>query len=162
MLIVRRGRYLYLWKYNEIEEIFGDSSSFIISTFNIKRGNYKDEASGLYNGKNIPYLTKRLSLDESKEFDKIKSRLLCNRTNREHPSKDKKILTDWNSLMIAALARAGHILNKHKYIDVAKKADQFLQTNLMNEGNDLFHRWMDNECRIPGYLEDYVLHKWID
>ena len=149
----------YLWKYNEIEEIFGDSSNFIISTFNIKkRGNYKDEASGLYNGKNIPYLTKRLSLDESKEFDKIKSRLLCNRTNREHPSKDKKILTDWNSLMIAALARAGHILNKHKYIDVAKKADQFLQTNLMNEGNDLFHRWMDNECRIPGYLEDYVFY----
>ena len=39
------------------------------------------------------------------------------RSKRVHPHKDDKILTDWNGLIIAALAKASLVLDNTKYID---------------------------------------------
>ena len=43
-----------------------------------------------------------------------RKKLFEKRKERIHPLKDDKILTDWNGLMIAALAQGGMILNNEK------------------------------------------------
>ena len=61
------------------------------------------------------------------KLDKIinesREKLFKARESRIHPLKDDKILTDWNGLMIASLARAGQILNDEEYINAAKNGD---------------------------------------
>jgi uncharacterized protein YyaL (SSP411 family) len=44
---------------------------------------------------------------------------------RIHPLKDDKILTDWNGLMIAALAKAGSVLDNRQYTAAAAKTADY-------------------------------------
>ena len=80
--------------------------------------------------KNIPHLKQNLleyasinSLDITelqKSIESSRRILFSERKKRIHPLKDDKILTDWNGLMIASMARAGRVLDKQNYIDTAK------------------------------------------
>ncbi len=82
----------------------------------------------------------------------IRQKLFAYRTQRIHPSKDDKVLTDWNGLMIAALAKAG-------YIGEAKKAAEFIFTHLTKDGR-LLHRYRDGEAGIAGQASDYAYFIW--
>ena len=52
------------------------------------------------------------------------------REKRIHPFKDDKILTNWNGLMIAGLAKAGSVLDNRAYTTAAAKAAGFILQNL--------------------------------
>ncbi|MFX1404711.1 MAG: thioredoxin domain-containing protein, partial [Promethearchaeota archaeon] len=86
-------------------------------------------------------------------------KLFAVREERIHPHKDDKILTDWNGLMIAALAKAGRILNEPRFIDAATQAAQFIFTEMYKDGR-LLHRYRDGEAAIPGFLDDYAFMIW--
>ena len=113
----------YLWTYNEIKEILTpEEADFIFKVFNIKKnGNFKDEMEGDQIGRSILHLTKpanEVTLEpktSGSEFQKrleaVRSKLFTYRNKRVHPSKDTKILTDWNGLMIGALAMGGRVLD---------------------------------------------------
>ena len=161
----------YLWGEMEIKNILtSDESQLFIKTYNVaEKGNYLDEMTGLYNGKNIIHLKKSLK-DISKEMglkeeefkeklNTIREKLFQEREKRVHPRKDDKILTDWNGLMIAALSRASRILKKPRYIETAVKAALFLKNNLYVDGR-LMHRYRDGEVKVDGYLEDYAFLMW--
>lgn len=164
------GKY-YLWKKEEIEEILKPEESELFNRiYNVeKRGNYLDELGGEYNGNNILHLKKPLpnigeemdvDADEFKRsIDNIRNKLFHARNKRPHPAKDDKILTDWNGLMIAALARAGRIYNESRYVEAALKALSFTRENLYKNGR-LLHRYRDGEVKVQGYLEDYAYLIW--
>jgi uncharacterized protein YyaL (SSP411 family) len=89
------------------------------------------------------------------------------REKRIHPLKDDKILTDWNGLMIAALAQASRTFgenpagdNQGKYIREAERAWNFLHDSLRQENGRLLHRYRDGEAIIPGFLDDYAFLAW--
>ena len=54
-------------------------------------------------------------------LEKIRAKLFLAREKRVHPLKDDKILTDWNGLMIAALAKAAQALHEAEYANVRKE-----------------------------------------
>ena len=58
------------------------------------------------------------------------------RKKRVAPATDDKVLTDWNGLMIAALAKAGSILNDQNYLDAATKTANFILTKMQK--GDMF------------------------
>ena len=101
-----------------------EDSQFFQTVFNIKIGGNWNE--GYRHKTNIPHLTKNISqlasqfnLTEkgvTERIEIIRTKLFNVREDRVHPQKDDKILTDWNGLMIAAMARAGAVLNNEKYI----------------------------------------------
>ena len=64
------------------------------------------------------------------KLDTIREKLFQEREKRVHPRKDDKVLTDWNGLMIAALARTGRVLNEKRYTEAAIKATEFIKGNL--------------------------------
>ena len=82
------------------------------------------------------------------------------REKRIHPSKDDKILTDWNGLMIAALSKGAQALNKPEYADVASKAADFLLKKLRRKDGRLLHRYREGEAALPAYLDDYAFLIW--
>ena len=80
---------------------------------------------------------------------------------RIHPLKDDKVLTDWNGLMIAALAKGAQVFNEPDYGDAAVKAMNFtLQKMRDKNGRLLLHRFRDGEASIQGNLDDYVFVIW--
>ena len=71
------------------------------------------------------------------------------------PAIDDKVLTDWNGLMIAALAKAGSVLNEAKYIETAKKTADFILNQMLKDGV-LYHRYAKGETAVEGFLDDYA------
>jgi len=82
-------------------------------------------------------------------------KLLAARQARPSPLKDDKILTAWNGLMIAAMAKANQVLGEARFLDAARRAAQFLKQNLMSD-RGLLRRYRDGEATFDGYLDDYA------
>ena len=149
----------YVWEKTELEALLGSSAEWINRIWNIQdKGNFREESSGIYTGRNIPHLKERINKSEADRFSSLQQILFKEREQRVHPLKDTKILTDWNGLMIAALAKAGRSLQNRTYIHAAEKAVQFVETYLTNENGELWHRWRDGEPIISGTLEDHVFY----
>ena len=89
-----------------------------------------------------------------------RARLLQARKKRTPPLLDDKILTDWNGLMIAALARAGAVFSRPEWITAAQKAARFADTKLRDKEGRLLHRFRGKEASIPGFLDDYAFLTW--
>ncbi len=161
----------YLWSKEEIDQILStDESKLFSKIYQIKeKGNYFDMETGGYNGKNIIHLKEPLAetaeniglkTDELHlKLESIRKKLFQARKDRIHPHKDDKILTDWNGIMIAALARASRILDDEKYIKAAIKAVNFIKNKLYLNGK-LMHRYRDGEVKVEGYLDDYAFMIW--
>jgi len=161
----------YLWTVNEIKKVLSSKDAGVaIKIFNIKpEGNFLDESTKKTTGSNILYqsvpVEKRASQlnitieDFSKLTEKIRQNLFGIREGRVRPFLDDKILTSWNGLMIAALAKASLALNKPEYLKTAQKAAFFI-TNVLTEEGRLLHRFRDGESSVQGFLDDYAFLIW--
>jgi len=89
-----------------------------------------------------------------------RQKLFAYRERRVHPGKDDKVLTSWNGLMIAALAKAAKALDKPQYAEAAERAADFLLAELRREDGRLLARYRDGEAAFPAYLDDYAFLVW--
>ena len=111
--------------------------------------------SGNFEGKSIPNLLKS---DYRKAYSKeVLTRILQYRRERNFLHLDDKILTAWNGLMIAAMCRLYQSSGKQKYLDAAKKANCFIQTNLCDEAG-LYVSYRDGKRGVKGFLDDYAAY----
>ena len=162
----------YTWNDEELNLILdpGDSKMFEL-VYNIKpNGNYIEESTGKFTGKNIPHLThtlekiaekQNIDLEQlKKNIKKIRDELFKFRENRSRPHLDDKILTDWNSLMIAALAKAAYVFRQEKYKVAAEDAIKFILENLKDENGELLHRYREGSAEIKAFLDDYSFLIW--
>jgi len=79
------------------------------------------------------------------------------REKRPRPHLDDKIITSWNGLMIAALARAGHVLNESRYTEASEKAARFILENLKDSHeNLLFRSYRTSRGPVKGFADDYA------
>jgi hypothetical protein len=162
----------YVWTEDEIRQILkGEEANLIINMFNVKKsGNFKDEASGKNTGANILHLEKTLtevayknktSVDKLKErVETARQKLFTARNKRIHPHKDDKILTDWNGLMIAALAKGAQVCNEPEYADAAKRAANFILTDMRRQDGRILHRYRDGHAAILANVDDYAFLIW--
>jgi len=162
----------YLWTEDEFQENLNSQAADLFSSlFNIqKAGNYEDEASGNLTGRNLLYLhapleelTEQVNLEGEQLvqlWEEVRTHLFDIRERREHPLKDDKILTDWNGLMIAALAKAGAGLGESSYIQAANRAVDFIWNHLRDEDGKLLKRYRDGEAGLSAHLDDYAFLIW--
>ena len=150
-----------------------DDGELFCRVFNIRDGgNFRDEATGEMNNKNIPHLssapgvfpgasTSDMTPDAFRyRMETLRTRLFQHRAQRIHPLKDDKILTDWNGLMIAAMAGAGRVLACDAYIDAAARAADFVLKHLRNGDGRLLKRYRDGQAALPAHLDDYAFMIW--
>ena len=153
----------YLWKIEELNSILeGEDARYVQHVFNLQPdGNYKDEATGQFTGRNIFYLNKSTSeLANKKKMSIIRDKLFHAREKRIHPIKDDKILTDWNGLMIAAFAKAGVAFDSQELIEAAEKSAQFIFENLTDEKGRMKKRFRIGVSGLDAHLDDYAFFVW--
>ncbi len=163
----------YLWSKEEIISILGEKdASWVSELFTVKEeGNYLDEATKeKQEGKNILHFNEsyenlasnmNIPISEFKNtLKKAKEKLFLHREMRIHPHKDDKILTDWNGLMIAALAKGARTLKELRYQEAAEKAVEFLLTRCVSKDGALLHRYRGGSAEINAFLDDFVFLIW--
>ncbi len=154
----------YFWTPAEIKQVLGDDLGRLFCHV------YDITESGNFEGKNIPNLIK-IDLEQfaaqngqdytqlAQKLEQARVKLFEHREKRIHPYKDDKILTSWNGLMIAALARGGRVLASQDYILAAKKAIAFIDHHLFQNGR-LMVRYREGEVRNKGFIDDYAFLLW--
>lgn len=146
------GKY-YVFTPEEIHQILGKSETRLFcGRFGIKK-------EGSFEGKSIPNLIDTMDYEEEEAPYKVmRERLYPYRTDRARLHLDDKILTSWNGLMIAALAKASCLPEGEQYLVAAKKAHAFVNKNLYDDDGRLWIRWRDGEAANKGQLDDYAFY----
>jgi len=160
----------YTWTVSELSRTLDDEEMRIVrEIYNATdAGNYLGNA-GAPTGQNILFLRAGDNIpghpgmhyhNPDSVHARIREKLLSARSARPRPLRDEKILTDWNGLMIAALASAAGALGHHGYADAAKRAFTFVRKNLVDENGTMLHLRYNDKIRIPAFLDDYAYMLW--
>jgi len=160
----------YVWTKDEVDHALGtDRAKVFDYVYRVEtNGNAGDsDTSGELAGKNV--LIEQHSLEEAaKEYnssedqvrrllDESRNVLLEARNERPRPSRDDKVVTSWNGLMISAFARGARALNEPRYLRIATQAALFVQTKLYRQsGPTLLRTYRDGESKIDGFADDYA------
>ncbi len=117
--------------------------------------------AGNFEGKSIPNLLGQSRPDQEPEgMAALRERVYAYRRGRMALHRDDKVLTAWNGLALAALARAGTALHQPVYLDAACRTADFLLEKLTGPEGRLLARWRDGEAAHPGKLDDYAFCAW--
>jgi uncharacterized protein YyaL (SSP411 family) len=151
----------YVWETGEIRSILSaDEAEMFLDLYQFEeKGNFRDEATHQKTGKNIPHLKHELTTEEEDSVNNILKKLKTHREKRVRPQLDDKILTDWNGLMIAALARAGQVFDEQEFVQKAENAWAYLKDRCFHDG-ELLHRVKDGDAAIKGMADDYAFTIW--
>jgi uncharacterized protein YyaL (SSP411 family) len=151
----------YVWSAAEVRQVLGDD---LFKTF---AAVYDVTDEGNWEGRNILNRGRTytqdaalLGLEEPElrcRLDEARRKLYEVRSRRVWPGRDEKVLTSWNGLMIAALARAAQALDISRYAEAATRAADFLLMRLRRPDGRLLRTWSAGaEPKLNGYLEDYA------
>ncbi len=146
------GKY-YIWS----EQEWKDVSPELTALLNIRAdGNFHDEATGDPSTSNIPHvdLGSLRALLSNDEWSSVRPQFLARRAERVPPLTDDKILTDWNGLMIGALARAGRAFNESPLTALAERAYRSFTHPVM------FHRLRNGQAAVESMLDDHAMMGW--
>ena len=150
----------YVWTQEEIEQILDRKTASIALPY------YNVTPSGNWEKHTILNITRhpeQLAGDLALPLDTVqhaiaraRDQLLAVRSRRIRPLLDDKVLTSWNGLMIAAMAKAGRVLEDPDRIEKAERALAFVWSHLHPEKGKLLRRYRDGDARYDGYLFDYT------
>jgi uncharacterized protein len=141
----------YVWSYDEVIHQLGiEDGEFFARHYDVT-------PAGNFEGHNI---LNRLQAPASSDADEtrlaaLRDKLLSVRALRVRPGLDDKVLADWNGLMIAALANASSMLDEPRWLDVARRAFDFV-AHSMARGDRLGHSGRQGQLKFPGLASDYA------
>jgi len=154
----------YVWTPEEVKIVLGEKLGTLFCQA------YDITEKGNFEGKNIPNLItshleviakeEGISLAElAEKLEKARQKLFQHREMRVRPFRDDKILTAWNGLMIAALAKAGRVFQQASYVEAAEKAVSFITHNLI-QSDRVMVRYRDGEVKNKGFIDEYAFLLW--
>jgi uncharacterized protein len=117
----------------------------------------------------LPIDRARLALDSAR------AKLATVRAARVRPGRDDKVLTSWNALAIAGMARAAAAFDRDDWLDSARRAMDFIATTMWRDGRlpsdglpsdglpsdglpsgRLLATYKDGRAHLNAYLDDYA------
>ncbi len=159
------GRF-YTWKRLQLLEAAGEEGELFCQAYGVDgAGNWAGE-SGREEGLHVLRLPGgpgegiRETLfppgTDLEALEKARRQVFASRETRPHPLLDDKVLCDWNGMMIAALARAGVVLEEPAFHAAAVEAAEFVLREMRDEQGGLLHRWRKGQAGIPAMLMDHA------
>jgi hypothetical protein len=158
----------YIWTVDEIHSILGEEEGELFCAYYdvTESGNWFERmghapagpknilhitapAEAFAGGRGMDIATFRVQLEEWRK------KLYAVRAKRVAPALDDKILTGWNGLMIAGMAKGARVLNEPKYAEHAARAAEFVLDKLREDGR-LLRTYRKGKARLTGYLSDYA------
>jgi len=126
------------------------------------QGNFEHGGSVLHLAHTIAEAAQRFGLAPAEVERRLagsRARLLEARGSRVRPSRDGKVLTAWNGLMISAFARGARVLDDPGLAAGATRAAEFVWAALRDGGDGaLLRRWCDGEAAGAGQLADHAAY----
>ena len=166
----------YVWTAAEIDTLLGADAPVVRARFGIEPdGNAPSDPQAEFTGQNILYTSQsiediaiRTGLSQDAVMavlERARPKMFEARAVRPRPHLDDKVITAWNGLMIAALARASRVLpwrpGAGAWLDAARHAAEFIRMRLWQpDSGTLLRRYRDGEAGIAGYAEDYACLVW--
>lgn len=155
----------YVWTPQEVARIAGEADGRIFNRYYgiTEGGNFEHGRSIAHVTRTVEALAKSediTTVEARAALDRAEQKLLEVREMRPRPLKDDKVLTAWNGLMIAALAKGAAVLGDKTYRDAAAKAADFVLQNLRDKDGALLRRWREGHVSGPVFLEDYAFFIW--
>ncbi|MCK1974335.1 AGE family epimerase/isomerase [Bacillus safensis] len=155
----KEGQY-YVWSKDEIITHLGEDLGALFCEV------YHITEEGNFEGENIPHtistsfedIKTSFSIDDHTLHSKLQEArhiLQSVRQQRPAPLVDDKVLTSWNALIIAALAKAGSVFDSEEAILMAQQAMSFLETHLVQHER-LMVRYREGDVKHLGFIEDYA------
>ncbi len=148
----------YLWTQRQVADALRpEEAQIALEAFGLSAdGNFVDPHARARDGRCV--LSLRRTLDGPLEA--VRKKLLEVRARRPRPITDDKVLTDWNGLMIAALARGARVLGEPRHAQAARAAADFVLEELRDDQGRLLKRWRDGHAAELGLLEDHAFLAW--
>jgi len=160
----------YVWTKKEIDDALGDSAEVFDFHYGVQAHGNAPEGSDPHDefrGKNI--LIERHTIAETARrfkrsegeigelLTRSREKLLTIRAQRPRPHLDDKIISSWNGLMISAYARAAHVIDEPRYLEIATRAANFVRTKLYDpSGKILYRSYRGGRSNIEGFADDYA------
>ncbi len=155
----------YVWRLAELLEIFGSEQGQLLADYYgvTAEGNFEQGLNVLsrpYGDSDYASL-KGLKEEELQNLlETARVKMLKVRAEREKPFLDDKVITAWNGMLIAALARAGVLLEEPDYIKQAERAAAFITEHLTLPDGQLLRRYREQQAAIKAFLDDYAAMVW--
>ena len=138
----------YVWTAPEVAAALGDEAFAFAQAYGLSdKGNFE--------GKNIP----KLKGDHAarQRFAISRAKLLAIRDQRPQPARDDKNLLSWNALLVGNLAKAGWILGRKEWVELAIETEANLWTRFAREdGAKLLSVAHGDKTTLVGNLSDYA------
>nr|WP_298794144.1 thioredoxin domain-containing protein [uncultured Allomuricauda sp.] len=156
---LEEGAY-YVWSKEELTQLIGSDYEIFKDYFNInsyglwEKGNYvlirdKDDTEiAEKHGISVP--------DLGQKMKKALNILKQERSKRDKPRLDDKILTSWNGLMLKGLVDAYRYLGNEEYLELALKNATFIEKEMIKDDFSLFRNHKKGESNINAFLDDYA------
>ncbi len=155
----------YLWTPEQVRELLGEEEARLFCRYYgvTAQGNFEGGKSVLHITRGMDALAEGAGLSPERAaaaLDEARAKLLAARAGRPRPLLDDKVLTAWNGLMIAALARGALVLGEPAYQEAADRAARFVMSELGGGEGRLLRRWREGHAAQDGFLEDYAFMAW--
>lgn len=155
----------FVWTPVQVREILGNELAELFCRFYDigPHGNFEE-------GRSIPHIRvpvedfaarEKMEVAELERLlEQARERLFTARERRIHPLKDDKVLTSWNGLMIAAMAKAYQALGDRALVEAARRAADFILEKMRKPGPRLYRRYRQGQLAYSGYADDYTFMVW--
>ncbi len=155
----------YVWTPQQVQKHLGDTLGGLFCRFYgiSPEGNFEE-------GRSIPHISETPQNFADREkmnrgrlegaLEEAREKLFQVREKRIHPLKDDKIITSWNGLMIAALAKGYQAVRDDTYAQAAGKAADFILRQMRPAHGRLRRRFRHGDVAYPGFLDDYAYLIW--
>jgi hypothetical protein len=154
----------YVWSLEEIEAVLGPDAADFAAQYDVTPGGNFEGHNILNKLKHLPrnmsdgwesaFATGR-DPETAARFSMLRGKLLKAREKRIRPGLDDKVLADWNGLMIAGLVEAGILLSEPSWLEMARRAFDFVAVHMTRDGR-LGHSWREGQLLLPGLASDYA------
>ncbi|MGC9323750.1 MAG: thioredoxin domain-containing protein [Desulfomonilia bacterium] len=162
------GRF-YVWTVDELSDALPEDDLELLRTlFSVREeGNFIEGKHGRYNilhlADDLETYTHRDDINRETFLLRVRDimhTLRSHRIQRTPPFRDDKILTDWNGLMIAALAKAFQVFGNPEYLSAATDAASFILTRMVTPEGRLIHLYREGQSSHQAFLDDYAFFTW--
>jgi uncharacterized protein len=156
---LEEGAY-YVWKEDELKSLLKDDFQIFKDYFNINNyGLWEHGNHVLIRDATKEEIAKKHSIpiEELNQIINQSLQLLDKeRSKRNKPRLDDKILTSWNGLMMKGLIDAYRYLGDKAYLDLALKNANFIQSKMMRKEGGLYRNHKNGKSTLNAFLEDYA------
>lgn len=151
----------FVWTPEEVEAVLGPEDARVVCEYYDVRpgGNFEHTGKSALAIPRIPAdVAEKLGMPLENLLEVVaraRPKLLAERSKRVPPGLDDKILTDWNGLMISAMAFGGFVLSEERYLESARRAGEAM-LRFQWDGERLLHTRRAGRSHLEGMLSDHA------